>query len=212
MARLLTVSPQEAAEKALQFWDCMSRWAGGAMPLRVSTGQQVEILWHDGRPSDLSRRVQTLDERLSAEILLGLPRRSRESEGVAAATVLWAVIESPAQLKKAHRFRPVPTMVLAEGQSSRRTLVWALQEKADYYTVRAANRRLAYRFGAVQSRGEPDAFWLPAPGTFLRNGRKRPCHVGVTRLGFESYPVKAIVGRLKDPPEVNIAELLAAKA
>lgn len=206
------MSPEESGRKALHFWDCMSRWAGGATPIRVSTGQHAETVWHDTDAAGLSRRVETLNRTLDAEILLGLPRRTRESEGVAAATVLWAVIDSPAQLKKAQRFRPLPTMALAEGSSSRRTLVWALREKADYYSVRAANRRLAYRFGAVQSRGEPDTFWLPAPGSCLRSGRRRPCPVVVARLGFESYGLQQIVGRLKDPPEYSVAEILAAKA
>jgi hypothetical protein len=205
------VSPQEQGQKALQFWDCMSRWAGGTTPIRVSTGRHVETVWHDGDAAALSRRVETLNRTMDAEILLGLPRRTRESEGVAATTVLWAVIDSPAQLKKAQAFKPLPTLALAEGASSRRTLVWALREKLDYYAARNANRRLAYRFGAVQSRGEPDTFWLPAPGSCLRNGRKRPCPVVVARLGYESYAADQVVGRLKSPPEVNIAELLAAK-
>lgn len=206
------MSAREDGRRALHALDLMLRWSGGVIPLRVSTGRHVETAWHDGT-GDLARRVQALDERLSAEVLIGLPRRARDSQGVAGATVLWAVIESPAQLKKAQRFHPRPTLALAEGESSRRTLVWMLSERLDYYAIRQANRRLAYRFGAVQARGEPDEFWIPAPGTFLRVGRRRPCPVKVARLGAEpALTARQIVGRLKDPPEFDLREVLAKQA
>lgn len=211
MARLLAVSAQEECRRAVNALDCMTRWNGDVTPLRISTGRHVEITWHDGGTAGLERRVRSIDEALSAEVSMGLPRRSREAEGVSGGTILWAVIENPQQLKRARWFRPRPTVALKKGESSWRLLVWALTERLDYYSLRQANRRLAYRFGAVLARGEPDGFWMPLPGTCLHVGRKRPCLVSVARLRSDAYAAREVVGALKDPPEYDLRELLAAR-
>ncbi len=91
-------------------------------------------------------------------------------------------------------------MALQEGSSSRRLLLWALEESVDFFSIEEANRRIAYHLRAVQKHGDPDALRVPAPGTFLRVGRSRPVPVVVSRLEPDFYTVAGVAGRLKEPP------------
>jgi hypothetical protein len=64
------------------------------------------------------------------------------------------------------------------------------------------NKRLAYRFGAVQKYADPDVLTIAAPGTCLRSGA-RPVPVRVSRLTDATFPLEVFAGHrwLKDPPD-----------
>lgn len=159
--------------------------------------------WHRvgvrGAGGLLASHVRALDELHSYEVAFGLPRRQRGG-GVARGTCLWVRVEGKEQLERARRFRPLPTVALQEGSSSRRLLLWALEESVDFFSLEEANRRIAYHLRAVQKHGDPDGLRVPAPGTFLRVGRSRPVPVVVSRLEPDFFTVGVVAGRLKDPP------------
>jgi hypothetical protein len=160
------------------------------------------MCWRRGPHDDLATLIRSLDENADDTIELGMPRERipgrPEEDGVGRASVLWARVTGNEQLARARRFRPLPSMVLQEGTSTRRWLVWALEQPINYFDVVERNRRLAYCFGARQKDGDPDVAWLPAPGTCVRTGA-RPVPVRVTRLTTASY-LPAITDRLREPP------------
>jgi hypothetical protein len=80
---------------------------------------------------------------------------------------------------------------------------WPLEAVHSWQQVRDANRRIAYRLRAVQKHGDPDELVFCAPGTCMRAGRSRPVPVRVARLSVETFTLAAVVGRLKDPPDVR---------
>lgn len=206
MARVIV--PHADALQALAF---ITGWGGGWRPVyryragQRGAGDQGSRMWwlRSDAPragGELARLVRSADERYSDEIEIGLPQFRRWNGGVAGATVLWCRITGDDQLKRARRLRPLPSLVVQEGSSSRRWLIWALEEFVRYSALEAANRRLAYALRATQKHGDPDAFLVPAPGTCLRRDRSRPVPVICGRLTTDSYSLGAVVGRLKEPP------------
>jgi hypothetical protein len=127
--------------------------------------------------------------------------------GVSRASMLWCRVEGSDQLERARRFRPLPSIVFAEGSSSRRLLFWPLEAVHPWGEVLAANRRIAYRLRAVQKHGDPDELVFSAPGTCLRSGRARPVPVRVVRLTVETFTLAQVASRLRDPPEVRWYEV-----
>lgn len=201
--------------QAISALDFMLGWAGGHMPVDVERNGQVDRFWHACEPGSgprLAKRVLSLDERLSPEIRFGLPRVGVDSGGVSYATVLWAVVEGKLQVRCAANHQPLPSMVLRLGEGSRRILLWPLDERLGYYDAKQMNRRLAYRFHAVQKLGDPDELRIPAPGCCLRVGRKRPVMVRVSRFVANTFTARDVAGRLKDPPDIDLREVIAARA
>jgi hypothetical protein len=92
-------------------------------------------------------------------------------------------------------------MILQEGTSTRRWLLWALEEPVSWFEAVKLNKRLAYKFGGVQKWSDPDLLWLPAPGTCLRAGRARPLPIRVSRVTTATFVRGDVAGGLKDPPE-----------
>jgi hypothetical protein len=148
------------------------------------------------------RLVQRLDQKWSPEILIPLPRQKLGWGTVGESTVLWCRIDGHDQLTRARRFRPLPTLVLQEGASSRRLLLWALTEPVSWDVCVDLNRRIAYALRAVQKWADPDLLRIPAPGTCLRAGRSRPTPVRVGRLSTEMFE-PAFAGRLRKPPPAD---------
>lgn len=197
------MSPHAARlDEALAAIDFTLGWAGGFIPVDLYS-DRVKF-WHRcGKAGDgarLARVVRWHDERRDTEIRLGIPHESPTTGGVTRATVLWAVVDSKDQLQRANRFRPRPSIVLKAGFSSRRWLIWALEESVDYFALQAANRKIAYALRAVQKHGDPDGAWFPAPGTCLREDRTRPVPVVCARLTMDAFRAASVVGRLKEPP------------
>lgn len=181
----------------------MSAFWGGWLPIRLGSWGQFEMCWRRGPSQDLAGLVRYLDEHHADTIELGIPReripKRPEEDGVGRCSILWTRVAGTDQLERARRFRPLPSMVLQEGTSSRRWLIWSLDRPVGYFDAVERNRRLAYAFGAVQKFGNPDEAWLAAPGTCVRSG-SRPVPVRVTRLSTDSYGPQ-ITDRLKEPPD-----------
>lgn len=193
------------AVRALAF---MFGYAGGWIEVRCDAGPEPASFWHpcghwrDGLER-LAGVIRSRDERFSEEITLSLPRRRRGLQFVDRATVLWAVVEGKAQAAALERFKPVPSLVLREGGSSRRTAVWMLNRAVPHEAVVRANRRIAHRLGAAKKHADPDELRLPAPGTCLRVGRSRPVPVVVERLEPVWWTVREVVGHLRDAPDAD---------
>jgi hypothetical protein len=186
--------------EALQAFQTMTGWWGGYLPVRLGSWRDDECMWRRTPHSDLPKLVRALDEEHDDEILLGLPQAKPFNGGVGRVSVLWVRVEGTDQLQRARKLKPRPSLALAEGSSTRRVLFWALEKPIDYFDAEARNRRLAYACKAVQRFGNPDAMWVPAPGTCLRRDRTRPVPVVVARLTTDVYKPDAVTGRLKEPP------------
>jgi hypothetical protein len=186
---------------ALAYWQLSAAWWGGAVPVRLGAWGEGEVMWRRGPRADLADTVRWLDERNDDDVLLGMPMNRPWSGGVSKASMLWCRVEGKDQLERARRFKPLPSIVFAEGSSSRRLLFWPLEAVHPWGEVLAANRRIAYRLRAVQKHGDPDELVFCAPGTCMRVGRSRPVPVRVARLSVATFTLAGVVGRLKDPPE-----------
>jgi hypothetical protein len=201
----VTRLPQAQFDEALQWLLASSTWWGGLLRVRLGSWPEDRFVcqrWRDGAfRGDLARAVRFYDEEFDDEILLGLPWNRKDSGGVGRTSVLWARVEGAEQLRWAKRHRPLPSMILQEGSSSRRWLLWFLEEPVGYVRALELNRRLSYRFGAVQKYADPDVLWLPAPGTCLRADRARPVPVRVSRMTLDTYWPDDVAGALRDPPE-----------
>jgi hypothetical protein len=192
---------------ALAYWQLSAAWWGGATPVRLGSWGEGEVMWRRGARADLADTVRWLDERHDDDVLLGLPHNRPWAGGVSRASMLWARVEGADQLARARRFRPLPSIVFAEGSSSRRLLFWPLEQVHGWVDVMQANRRIAYRLRAVQKWGDPDELVFCAPGTCQRGGRSRPVPVRVARLSVQTFTLEAVTGRLKDPPDRRWWEL-----
>lgn len=190
--------PFPVAVDALAFY---IGWAGGWLPIERRRGDRVRLFWRPARAPGLSSLVRDLDERYSDEIAVGLPQRERWNGGVGTATVAWCWVEGSAQVDRAMRHRPLPTMALTFGGGSRRLLLWGLEAPVRWLELQAANKRLAYAFGARQRDGDPDGLRIPMPGTCLRAGRSRPAPVVCSRLTVATFDLAAVAGHLREPPE-----------
>ncbi len=196
-------------ETAIRFWDLISGWHPQAawMPVylqRPDDPRGIRTHWHRcgvaGSADRLFRFVRGMDEDYSDEIHFGLPEPRRWFGEPSRVTVLVLRVEGAEQVKRAGWLKPRPSFAVREGNSSRRTLVWALEEALSYPEAEDAARKLAYRVGARQVDGVPERVRVPAPGTCLRVGRARPCAVRVTRAQPHWFTARRVVGGLKDPP------------
>jgi hypothetical protein len=194
------VSPHAVTfPEALEALNVILGTAPGWMPVYRTREGHVRAFWRPSGAPGLSSLVRGLDEAYSDQVEFGLPQARRWDGGVGVCSVLWARVNGPDQLRRAHAFKPRPTMVIAEGRSSR-LLLWWLERAVSYFEVVDANRKVAYALRAVQKWGDPDLLRVPAPGTCIREGRSRPLPVRVTRLVTSSFQPVEIVGRLKEPP------------
>jgi hypothetical protein len=194
---------------ALAYWQLSAAWwsPDAAVPVRLGAWGEGEVMWRRGPRADLADTVRWLDERHDDDVLLGMPMNRPWAGGVSRASMLWCRVEGSDQLERARRFRPLPSIVFAEGSSSRRLLFWPLEAVHPWGEVLAANRRIAYRLRAVQKHGDPDELVFSAPGTCLRSGRARPVPVRVVRLTVETFTLAQVASRLRDPPEVRWYEV-----
>lgn len=183
-------------------------WCGGEIPVHVTLDGQEHGTWTRWAPGQVDRvrwLIRELDEQHDVEVSLGMPR-PRVGFGTSHHTgCVWVVADSPERVERLSWFKPAPTVVLAYGAV--KVAVWMLERRLKYQHALAANRRIAYRIGAVQKHGDPDLFRLPVPGTCRRVGRVRPAPVGVERLEASSWTARELVGdgrpggkALRDPP------------
>lgn len=194
--------------EALHALDFIVGWNGGWMEQRIwlPLEERWEVAWHrcgvPGSGRRLVRRVRAVDERLSGQVLLSIPRK-KLGGGAPYATVLWARVEGDKQRKALDRFRPVPPVVVQEGASTRAVAFWPLDRALGWEWIVRANKRIAHRLGTPKKWADPDEFLFPAPGSCLRAGRSRPLPVVMTRLEPVHFTARQVVGRLKDAPDPN---------
>jgi hypothetical protein len=203
-ARQLHAAPHG---EACQAFLAMTAWWGGWLPVRLGSWAYQDFAWRcptssRARWRDLAGLVADLENEHDDDVLLGMPQTRPNVGGVGKVSVLWARVTGKEQLAWARKFRPLPTFVLQEGGGSSRVLFWWLERTIPWADAVALNRRLAYKFGAVQKFSDPDLLWINAPGTSMRDGRARPAPVRVARLTTASFQ-PAVFERhrgLKEPP------------
>jgi hypothetical protein len=179
-------------------------WWGGQMHVELGDGREfVHRCGIPGSGRRLAESVRFHDEQADTEIRLGLPWTRHRAGGVGQVSVLWCRVEGSKQLTWARRFRPLPAIVLQEGASSKRLLLWPLEAVVPWTRAMRLNKRLAYKFGAVQKHADADTLRIPAPGSCLREDRARPAPVRVARLTTASYAPEVFEQHkaLRDPPE-----------
>lgn len=160
----------------------------------------------DGRriwPWPATSSVRALAEHCGRhrDVRLGVAgRRGQDAEAILPCAVLWAVIDSGRAGARLARMRPRPTLVLGEGDSVRRTALWALQAPLQWdWTVRA-NKRIAHFLGTPKKHAEPTHMIRP-PGTHVRDRGLVPLPVVVHELNPDAlYTPRAVVGHLRDAP------------
>jgi hypothetical protein len=152
------------------------------------------------------RRYVDLIDFLSREMAVELevsavPRPERGHGTAGGAHCLWVRTEGRKQLQRLERFRPRPTLVLEEGDSTRRIALWALLgDGLNFERVVRANKRLAHALGAPKKHAAPEFMFNP-PGSTLREKRARPVLIRVAERTDELYTLGQAVGRLRDAPD-----------
>jgi hypothetical protein len=157
----------------------------------IGVGEQARYV---GMIDYLSRDM-ALEVEVSA-----VPRPERGHGSAGLAHCLWARTEGAKQLRFLERFKPRPTLVLEEGDSTRRVALWAVNQALPYDWVVRGNKRLAHALRAPKKWAEPEFMFNP-PGSCLRDGRSRPVLIRVAERNDEIYTPKDVVGRLKDAPD-----------
>lgn len=198
-------------DEAVCAFYCMTARHGGWLELDLRSEAERVTAYHECVTiRDAARLAETvrLAHDRNFEVAVSLPRPQRGWGTVGSASLLWCRVEGTEQVQRAARFRPLPTMVVREGQSSRRLLMWALDDRLPYERVLDFNRRIAYHLRAVQKHADPDRLMVSMPGTVLHVGRSRPVAVTASRLalGERDCPVfgaEQVAGRLKAPPDVK---------
>lgn len=183
-------------------------YAGGTIPIFIAgRATATRRARTPGELQELAAVLHNREQEASAGLALpdGPSRYPQES------TVLWCWVQGTKQVERARRFRPLPSIVLQMGASSRRLLLWLLAEPIPIMLVESANRKLAYALHAPQKWALPDTLRVPLPNTFLRAGRKRPAPVLMTRLATDHHTRSQIVGRLRDPPAPYMQRLREGK-
>jgi hypothetical protein len=97
--------------------------------------------------------------------------------------------------------RVPPTAAIKVSGSSKRWLLWALQEPVSSERAERLNKRIGYHLSAPYMKtSRPDILRLPVPGSFLREGRARPAAVELTRATLDTCTPK-FADALREPPD-----------
>lgn len=135
------------------------------------------------------------------DVVISAGLRRREGFGTCdRARCLWARVEGKKDAQALLKFRPVPSMVLREGSTSRLVALWELERPLNYEWVLRANKRIAHKLFAPKKWTDLE-FVFPAPGSCLRADRARPVPVRVESWSGRVYTPRAIVGGLKEAPD-----------
>ena len=144
-----------------------------------------------------TRLVSSDDVHLSA-----VPRHRPDAWALAPAHVLWARLESPACASLLARLPIAPTLVVREGGSSRRTVLWALSAPLEGSWITRANERLSHACQGRRGTADASALIL-SPFTRVTIGRARPSKAYVEYESDSYATARQIVGRLPDAPDVD---------
>lgn len=135
------------------------------------------------------------------DVLIAAGLRKRAGHGTCdRARVLWARVEGKKEAGALARFRPVPSLLLREGATSRMVALWELDRALNYEWVLRANRRIAHKLFAPKKWCDLE-FMFAAPGSCLRAGRSRPVPVRVEDYAIRRYAPRQVVGGLKEAPD-----------
>ena len=184
-------------DEALEWLLICSTWWGGHLRVRLGRQPPHQCCWRrwrdPGQFGDLPGLVRALDEGNDDEILLGMPVGWRGSQHADVVSMLWARVEGEKQLAFAKAHRPLPSMILQEGTSTRRWLIWMLEETIRWARAKDYNRRLAYAFRACRSTRTRIACGSRRPGAVcgtVGSARSRSgCRASrSTRTSQETWP------------------------
>lgn len=167
-------------------------------------GKQVpRVLWHDA--TDWRRLAYRLDAygyefEPAVGVVPYMDQGSFRLYGRSA--VVWARVETPAQLRALERFHPGPTLMLRDG-GSRATALWALRRQLPSEDAERVSRHMQHHLGAPKKHAAC-SFEVPSPLSVLRDGRKKPVPVTVERCDPEAvYSVgevcRSLPRRIPDP-------------
>lgn len=114
--------------------------------------------------------------------------------------LLWAATGSGGAVSRLRTFRPLPSVVIREGVTTRYVAFWALEEPpAD---LEHALRKIGHHLGGPNKyAGAKQSFTFHLPGTILRAGRQRPLPVELVRYEPEIVTAAQVLGRLREPPD-----------
>lgn len=129
-----------------------------------------------------------------------VPRADQSDLSWDASHVLWVRLERPACAQRLAHFRVPPTLVIREGASNRRTVLWALSKPLEGHWLVTATERLAYHLQGRRSGARPSAMF-PSPFTRLTVGRARPTRCYVEYESGSCATARQIVGGLSDAPD-----------
>jgi hypothetical protein len=189
--------------------EALECWAGLCAGGRSDGYHLVRLHEEDGQISNGYVRVQ-LDElpRLSritlrrpVDALVGMvPRTVRDPLAVQSGSMLWVCVTGTKSNGLLERFRPVPSIVLREGDTSRRTAAWPLRKALPYEWLERANRRLAHHLRAPKVTCAPETLLAP-PGASVMGERKTPTPIVVERFEMDGFLARDVVKRLRDAPD-----------
>lgn len=117
------------------------------------------------------------------------------------ANVLWAAGQGEKFAAALRAFKPRPTVVVREGQTTRYAAVWALSGLLERRWLEQANRRLSAHLGGKSQSARPD-YMMRVPGSLVKYGRRDPLRVRAHAFP-ELYDPAEVVGRLRDGPDPN---------
>lgn len=173
-------------------WACLA--ASNFFLLRVDS----EPVWLPVPDRARFRRALGGAEKLASRSELSpLPRSSESTEAIGQCSCLWARVESGKQLDALTKFTPAPSIVLRDGDTLRRTALWALTGELDEQWAERLNRRIAHKLGTPKKYADPTRFTFTTPGAIGEGGKL----VRVEHMIPEFYGAKEVAGRLQEAPD-----------
>jgi hypothetical protein len=145
------------------------------------------------------RAIQNLSQ--TGETFIGAAPRIREAgtaDAVDQVWCLWADLDGHDSMRRAARFRPLPSIVIRTGGDGCAHAWWPLSEPVDGTFAQRANRRLALALGADRNATDPARILRPAGTWSYKRDPRRP--VVCSRLELAVFRVRDIVGGLPDDP------------
>ena len=189
--------------------EALECWAGLCAGGRTEGYHLVRLHEEDDTVSNGYVRVQ-LDElpRLSritlrrpVDALIGMvPRTVRDPMAVHEGAMLWVCVTGIRSNRILERFKPVPSIVLREGDTSRRTAAWPLRKRLAYEWLDRANRRLAHYMHAPKVSCAPETLLAP-PGALVQGDRRSAVPIAVERFEMDGFLARDVVQRLRDAPD-----------
>lgn len=157
--------------------------------------------FHELRFEDESRWIVTADRRrfirsldaptLTRRWVSVCPRIDLTPDFASEAACLWARVEGTASSTALLAFKPHPTLLLRDGQTTRRTALWALEKPLKPDWAEKAVLRLQHRFAGPKKAVADPTFVFEPPGP----------RVSVESFDPDAlYSAREVVGGLRDGP------------